>query len=159
VRSVLETNVLLSGLLWRGAPHEGLEQVRAGRTDLVSSPALIAELARIATRAKFRTVLSRSATDPDRSLAEVRMMAEIIDPPPLPVPISRDPDDDAVLAVAVAARVDMIASGDGDLPALGRFAGISIVKPAQAVILLGSRRIAGVCETGDDNGRGRSFSA
>jgi predicted nucleic acid-binding protein len=53
-------------------------------------------------------------------------------------PVSRDPDDDAVIAVAVAARADLIVSGDGDLLVLGRFGGISIVTPVQAVIVLGS---------------------
>lgn len=45
VRAVVDTNVLLSGLLWHGAPHALLEQVRTGALTLVSSPALLAELA------------------------------------------------------------------------------------------------------------------
>ena len=45
VRAVIDTNVLLAGLLWRGPPHALLEQVRAGTVSLVSSPALPAELA------------------------------------------------------------------------------------------------------------------
>jgi predicted nucleic acid-binding protein len=45
VRAVVDTNVLLAGLLWRGPPHALLEQVRAGTVSLVSSPALLAELA------------------------------------------------------------------------------------------------------------------
>jgi hypothetical protein len=39
-------------------------------------PALIAELAGIVTNVKFRTVLNRSNTDPERMLAEVRFRAE-----------------------------------------------------------------------------------
>jgi len=36
VRAVLDTNVLLSGLFWRGAPHALLEQVR---DDVLTPPA------------------------------------------------------------------------------------------------------------------------
>jgi putative PIN family toxin of toxin-antitoxin system len=70
-------------------------------------------------------------------LAEVRRLAEIVDPPPLTVPVSRDPDDDAVLALAGAAQADLIVSGDGDLLVLGAYAGIRIVSPGQALAITG----------------------
>ena len=63
----------------------------------------------------------------------MRRLAEVIDPPPLPQPVCRDPDDDEVLALTIAARVDLIVPGDGDLLFLGSFAGIPIIAPAQAV--------------------------
>lgn len=42
-------------------------------------------------------------------------------------------DDDKVLALAFAAQVDLIVSGDGDLLSLKTFRGIPIVTPAEAV--------------------------
>jgi putative PIN family toxin of toxin-antitoxin system len=136
VRAVLDTNVLLSGLLWHGTPHALMEQVREGALGLVSSPALIAELARIVTRTKFGIALARSDTDPERLLAELRLLVEIIQPAKLPAPVSRDADDDEVLALAVTARADFIVSGDGDLLVLGSYGGIPIVTPAQALAML-----------------------
>jgi putative PIN family toxin of toxin-antitoxin system len=133
VRAVIDTNVLLSGLLWRGTPHALIEQVRAGTFTLISSPALLAELGEIIQRPKFRTILVRSHTDPERVLSELRRLADIVDPPPLPAPVSRDPDDDAVLALAVASQADLIVSGDADLLTLGTHAGIPIVDPATAL--------------------------
>jgi len=138
VRAVIDTNVLLSGLMWHGKPHALIEQVRAGTLVLVSSLALLAELADVITRAKFKAVLVRANTNPEQMLAEVRLLAEIIDPPPLPEPVSRDPDDDAVLALAVAARPDLIISSDNDLLVLSAHAGIPIVNAAEAIA-----RIAG----------------
>lgn len=44
MRAVIDTNVLLSGLLWRGTPHRLLEAVRGGALTLITSPALLAEL-------------------------------------------------------------------------------------------------------------------
>ena len=44
MRAVIDTNVLLSGLLWRGAPHALIKHVQAGALAMVSSPALLAEL-------------------------------------------------------------------------------------------------------------------
>jgi len=54
----------------------------------------------------------------------------------LPQPICRDPDDDAVLACALAARADLIVSGDEDLRVLAIFKNIPIVAAAEALARL-----------------------
>jgi uncharacterized protein len=136
VKAVIDTNVLMAGLLWRGPPHALLEHVRAGTVSLVSSPALLAELADVIGRSKFDVILKRTNTSRERSLAEVRRLAEVIEPPPLPQPVCRDPDDDEVLALAIAVKVEIIVSGDKDLLSLGSFQGIPILAPAQAIGLI-----------------------
>jgi putative PIN family toxin of toxin-antitoxin system len=133
VRAVIDTNVLVSGLFWHGAPHVLVEHARSGGLGLISSPALLAELADIIRRPKFRTKLAQSKIDPERMLAELWQLAEVIDPPPLSTPISRDVDDDAVLALAAASLADLIISGDADLLILGSHAGIPIVTAANAL--------------------------
>lgn len=42
MRIVIDTNVLVSGVLWHGAPHALLEQVRNDAATLVTSPVPIA---------------------------------------------------------------------------------------------------------------------
>lgn len=133
MRAIIDTNVLLAGLLWHGTPHALLDYVRSGTLTLISSPALLAELADVFARPKFDTILIRSNTSRERSLDEVRALAEIITPAPLPKPVCRDPDDDAVLALALAAQVDFIVSGDNDLLDLHTFESIPIVTPAAAL--------------------------
>lgn len=110
--------------------------VRQGDIDLVSSPALVAELSDVIGRAKFGAILTRSNTSHERILAEVRQLAEVIEPPPLPQPVCRDPDDDKLLALAIAAKADWIISGDNDLLMLGRYAGTAIIPPATALALI-----------------------
>lgn len=133
MRAVIDTNVLLSALLWGGTPRALLEHVRNGAVTLISSPALLAELSRVLERPKFDVLLLRSNTSRVQTLAEVRQLAEVIDPPPLAQPVCRDPDDDAVLALAVAAQADLVISGDDDLLCLVSFEGIPILMPAQAL--------------------------
>ena len=134
VRAVIDTNVLLSGLLWRETPHALMEKVRTGALTLISSPALLAEFAEVMNRPKSEAVLIRSTTDPERMLGELRRLAEIIDPPPLPQRVSRDPADDAVLALAAASQADLIITGDADLLTLGSHAGIPIIDAAEAIL-------------------------
>jgi hypothetical protein len=133
VRAIIDTNVLLAGLLWHGTPHALLERVRDGTLTLISSPALLAELTEVFGRPKFDAILVRSNTSREQSLAEVQALAEIIAPAPLPKPVCRDPDDDAVLALALAAQVDFIVSGDNDLLDVQIFESIPIVTPAEAL--------------------------
>jgi uncharacterized protein len=103
---------------------------------LVSSPHQLAELTGVIGRPKFDAILARIGISREQLLTEIQRLAEIINPLPLPKPVSRDPDDDAILAVAIAARADLISSGDGDLLSLGQYGGIEIVSPSQAVAQL-----------------------
>lgn len=133
MRAVIDTNVLLSGLLWRGPAHALLEQVRNGSVTFLSSPELLAELADVLARPKFDAILSRSNSSREQMLAQVLQLAELTDPPPLAQPVCRDPDDDAVLALAIAALADVIVTGDDDLLSLTCFGNIPILNPAQAL--------------------------
>ena len=136
MKAVIDTNVLIAGLLWRGPPHALLAQVRAGNVSLVSSPALLAELADVIGRAKFDEIFARTNTSREHSLAELLRLAEVVDPPPLQRPVCRDPDDDEVLALAIATKADFIVSGDKDLLSLGNPHGIPILAPTEALSLL-----------------------
>jgi uncharacterized protein len=101
--------------------------------NLVSSPALLAELTEVVSRSKFDVVLARSQISREDMLNAVRRLAQVVDPPTLPQPVCRDPDDDAILALALAAQADLIVSGDGDLLSLKQYQNIPIVTPAQAL--------------------------
>lgn len=133
MRIVIDTNVLLSGLLWHGTPYTLFNQVRAGTIELMMSQTLLEEFAEAITRQKFVAILRRTTRTPERILNELQALAEMVVAPPLPQPVCRDPDDDAVLACALAAQADLIVSGDADLLVLKQFQGMRIVTAAQAV--------------------------
>ena len=138
MRAVVDTNVLIAGLLWHGPPHALLTQARDGSLTMVSSPTLQAELADVLGRPKFDAIVVGSRTSRDSLLAEVRQLVEVIEPPPLPQPVCRDPDDDHVLALALAANAELIITGDSDLLALRQFEGVPIIDPSQALQRIGA---------------------
>jgi putative PIN family toxin of toxin-antitoxin system len=139
VRVVVDTNVLISGLLWRGAPHQLIEQAKLEVFTILSSPLLLAEFEQVIRRQNFRSMLARSRIDLRRLLRDVAQLVEIVGAPPLRQRASRDPDDDQVLAPAFAAKADLIVSGDDDLLSLRQHTGIRIVSPAEALRLIASR--------------------
>ncbi len=50
---VLDTNTVISGLFWRGAPGQELDLARSGTFTLFTSPDLLSELADVLGRKKF----------------------------------------------------------------------------------------------------------
>ena len=53
MRVVLDTNVVASALLWGGTPERLIDAAGEGRLELVTSGALLAELAGILGRSEF----------------------------------------------------------------------------------------------------------
>lgn len=133
MRLVLDTNTVLSALLWQGLPHQLLQAVRQRpNLQLYGSAALLEELADVLTRPSLTKPLVTLGKTADQVLADYAAAAEIVPVPPLAQAVCRDPDDDDVLALALAAHADLVISGDQDLLVLGRFHGIPIVTPRQA---------------------------
>jgi putative PIN family toxin of toxin-antitoxin system len=139
VRAIVDTNLLIAALLWRGPPHRLLQHARDGMLTLISSPTLLAELEEVLARKKFSAIFARTRLSHEHALGQLQQLIVLLDAPPLPVPVCRDPDDDHVLAVARAASADAIITGDHDLLALGDFQGIPIRTARQALAILDPR--------------------
>ena len=138
MRLVIDTNVVVSGLLWLGNPGRLLEAAALGQITLYTSPALLAELARTLATPKLARPIIRSGLTLDDLLARYANVAIVVQPATVPRIVPNDPDDDQVIAAAVEARAELIVSGDKDLHDLGgNHNGIRIVTPAQAVQLIG----------------------
>ena len=58
MRLVLDTNIVIAALLWKGAPHQMLSFIAEGRARCFSSAGLIGELARSLQYPKFAQRLS-----------------------------------------------------------------------------------------------------
>lgn len=136
MRVVADTNTLVSGLLWQGAPRRLVDAAQSGAIHFVTSSALLAELARVLARPKFAHRMERTGVTAQTLLAVYAELAEIVLPVDIPPTVPNDPDDDAVLSAALGGHVSLIVSGDRDLLDLKRFRGIPILAVAQALALI-----------------------
>ena len=136
MRVVVDTNVIVSAFLWGGTPRHLLDTVQAQHLELFTSRALIAELEDVLTREKFAARLRRTRFSAAYLLARYNQFATLIAPAEVTVPELRDPKDIHVLACALAARAEVIVSGDDDLRALGSYQGIPILSPAECLMRL-----------------------
>jgi len=137
VRLVLDTNVVVSALLWGGTPERLIALAGEGAVELLTSAALLAELEGLLGRPKLAGQLERKGSSAQDVFARYAELAQLIDAPPIDEARLRDPDDAAVLACARAGRVDAIVSGDADLQVLRTYDGIPVLSPAEAVQRVG----------------------
>lgn len=136
MRLVLDTNVVLSALLWGGKPRLLLEAAREDRVELFTSTPLLAELTDILSRRKFEDKIAASMLTVDDIVDGYAALTTIVRPGPI-ARIALDPDDDAVIATAEAAKADLIVSGDSHLLGLKTFQDILIVTTSVAVERIG----------------------
>lgn len=133
---MLDTNVLVSAFLWRGAPNKVIERASEGEVQLFTSRALLDELSEVLKRRKFARAVSVTGLTATELLGFYRKLAYRVTARQLARQVSRDRDDDAVLACALAAKADLIVSGDADLLTLGEYRGIRIASPAAALTMM-----------------------
>lgn len=132
-RWVADTNVLVSAFLWQGTPGRVVELARDEEVQLFTSRVLLDELAATLAKRKLARYVAASGLSAEQIVTSYRRIVTLVTARQLNARVSRDADDDAVLACALAARADLVVSGDNDLLSLKGFSGIRIVTIAQAV--------------------------
>lgn len=129
MRVILDTNVLLSGLISpRGVPASLIQAWLDRRFTLVSHSLQLDELREVTRRDKIR---ARVRTfEAGRLINQVIAISEFPERLP-PTERSRDPRDDFLLALCEAGDVDWLVTGDkDDLLALSRHGKTTIVTAA-----------------------------
>ena len=126
MKVVLDTNVLVSGLLFGGVPGRILTAWSAGAIRLVISPPILDEYRRVGLElSKGREPLESML---EALLAMLTVHAVLVDAPPLDERVGDDPDDEMFLAAALAANASLIVSGDKHLLRVSGWRGIEVLK-------------------------------
>jgi len=126
--AVVDTNVLISGLLGGRATRPIVDAFRDQRFQLVTSPWLIEEFLRVASRPMLQPYVSPRER---QAIAWYLQTQARLVTPRRRIRACRDPKDNVFLEAAVAGRVDALVTGDYDLLELHPFRKIAIVTPAQ----------------------------
>jgi putative PIN family toxin of toxin-antitoxin system len=130
--AVFDTNVLFSGLGWKGKPYECLELARAGSVTGLTCAEILDELMqKLETKLRFSPdQLAETLADLLSFLHLVRIRNEL-------KVVTADPDDDKVLECAVLGSATHIVTGDRrHLLPLGSYQGVRIVTSAEFLALV-----------------------
>ena len=125
MRVLVDTNVIVSGLIAKGMCFEILEDLIYSHTPIIT-PYILSECKNVLLT-KFHlsmaTVKSQILVI-ERHFYKGQSATDVIN-------ACRDPKDNQILADAVLNKVDFILSGDKDIISLGSFEGIRMISPKE----------------------------
>ncbi|HQW88991.1 MAG TPA: putative toxin-antitoxin system toxin component, PIN family [Nitrospira sp.] len=124
IRAVLDTNVVVSALLFSGPPSRLISAWQSGRLRLVVSAPILDEYIRVLAYPKFKLTNTEI-----RGLLEEELIPfiETVTAVPTNIPDLRDPDDAKFITCAVAAGVRWLVRGDDDLLSLHHVESVDIL--------------------------------
>ena len=126
LKIVLDTNVLISAILFGGKPRSIYELILEGHYKIGISQGIISEFISVLTRPKFdypRQWL-------ELTVSEIKAIAEVVVPSRRVFAISEDPDDNQIIECALEFGAKYIISGDKHPLKLGEYQGVRILDPA-----------------------------
>ncbi|MCG2710387.1 MAG: putative toxin-antitoxin system toxin component, PIN family, partial [Thermodesulfovibrionales bacterium] len=119
---IFDTNVLISGYLWKGKPRQALKLVKSAKLRLLTCKKTIDELVRVLSK-KF----GLDAVEIYRVVLDLESVGKNIDVISKDHPINDDPSDNVFINLAIDGNARLIVSGDSHLLKLKSYGGIEII--------------------------------
>lgn len=126
IKAVLDVNVFISALFWKGAPHQIFKKMLQGEFLNFISPSILEEL-------KER-LLEKFKVPPEKTeefLEIIVFSSQIVSPRKRLSIIEKDPSDNKIIECAKEANASFIVSGDKHLLEIKEYKGTKIVSPRE----------------------------
>ena len=130
MRVVVDTNIWISGLLWRGLPWKLLHRARTQQVEICMTPPMLEELGRVLAYSRLQPRISQLGLRAEELVAYAMDLATLFEilPTKSNVPlVAADPDDDMFIHCALIANARYLISGDSHLLDLKQYAQITIL--------------------------------
>jgi len=135
MRVLLDTNVVISALLFLGAPRRLLRVLSSPPFELWTSRPLLRELAVTLTYRKLAAAVAATGLAVEELVqGYARQTLVVPDEELAPAPFLGDPSDGAVIAAAEAARADWLVTGDRHLLEAEHMVSCSVLSVAEALV-------------------------
>lgn len=126
-RVVVDTNVIVSGLTFKGKPREILDLARRGEIQLCISPFILNEMSEV-----LKEDFGWSEEEIREVAGELKARAILVEPEINISIIKEKEDDNRILECALAGKVQYLISGDKrHLLPLKNFRGIEVLSPTE----------------------------
>ena len=127
LRAVMDTNVLVSGVMWRGVPFELLRWAEKNSLVICTSLEILAEVHRVLHYPKFQQYIDNQQASPGELFAKIASLCTIIQVDQVVKGVCSDADDEKFLSCALTANVEVLVSGDRHLLNLVQYQSVRIL--------------------------------
>ena len=129
-RLVLDTNVIISSILFGGSPKQLIDKITSRGISVYTSSKLIAELVEV-LRKKFYFSEEKVVKIENEIIEKFEIVY-----PSKNIKVARDVDDNMVIEAAVEGKCNYIISRDKDLTDLKKYKDIKILNPKEFLDLI-----------------------
>ena len=136
MRVVCDTNVLISGLFWKGPPKRIFDLIEKGSISICLTPRILDELLRVLRYPRIFKHLAAAGVTPEDIVSDLLASATVFPDEPFVRVVKDDPSDDVFINCALSSGARWLISGDQHLLRLVRFGNIRIITPSQFLKLL-----------------------
>lgn len=127
MKAVLDTNIFISGIFWKGASNKAITNWKEGKFTLVTSLEGVSEIIKVLKDFKIKLT-----DDMIKEWMDLIVRNSIIVEPKEKIEaVKDDPKDNIFIETAVAGNVNYIVSQDKHLLRLKEFRGIKIITPEE----------------------------
>ena len=127
LHAVFDTNLLISGILWRGTPFQLLKWAEEGRLRIYTSLEILDEAYRVLHYPKFEQYIDKQKASLKELFAKITSLCTIIQVEQVVSGVCSDTDDEKFLSCSLAANVKVLVSGDRHLLDLKQYKSVRIV--------------------------------
>lgn len=119
MRITLDTNVLVSGLMYPGStPGRVVRAWREARLELLVSVEQLSEIGRVLSYPRIRKILKWDRATIESFLKQLYLRTTLVDISDTTASVPADPDDNFILAKMIAGEAECLVTGDAGLLAL-----------------------------------------
>ncbi|MEA5579559.1 putative toxin-antitoxin system toxin component, PIN family [Anabaena sp. UHCC 0451] len=129
MKVVVDVNVWISALLWKGTPRKILQLAQNQQITIFASDDLFLEFETTLNRAKFANKITSLGLTLADIIDATRDIITFCPDTYIDIPELRDAKDNKIIAAALSANAEVLITGDLDLLTLKEFAGILILTP------------------------------
>jgi putative PIN family toxin of toxin-antitoxin system len=132
LRVVLDTNILVSAIIFGGKSRKLLKKGITKRYSIVISDLILRELVTVLRRPKFRT----NEDEVHRTILALIRTADVVNVKAKTNVVKEDPKDNMIIETAIDGEADLIVTGDRHLLELESYRGIRIVTAQEMFAIL-----------------------
>ena len=131
IRAVLDTNIFISALFWRGKPNKAVRDGLEGKFTLLISADILREI-----EERLKNKFHFPENDTNEFLEVITLNSYIVEPQIKLNVVRADPKDNKIVECAVAGQAHFIVSGDRHLLDLRGYDRVKIVNAHKFLSLL-----------------------